>query len=139
MILPFVQFCRERKVRYCPASPFVVSAYVLWLMSMGVSGINKMLHAIEELHDLNGRANPVQTHVVKVVLGELVSKEPPGPPPRSWTKAEQLSWATLPSDVRSAIARREADREKELRRAQNAAAAKRKTGDAEKVAEPQHT
>ena len=119
MIAPFVTFCMERKVRYCPANPYVVAAYLRWLMDMNVGGIPDLLRGIEEVHAVNGLANPVQTFPVRELLSELASKEPPGPPPRSWPKADQLLWAELPPAIRAVISKRDRERETALRRMQN--------------------
>jgi len=42
--------------------------------------------------------------------------------PRSWTTQEKLLFTGLPVEIQSLIVRRENDREKQLRRAQNEAA-----------------
>ena len=133
MIGPFIAFCNERKVRYCPATPFTVAAYVEGLKGLGIGGIPDLLQAVAELHDQCAHSNPVSTHPVRLALEELATNTQA---PRSWLKEEkQLSWP-LPADVRIAIARRDQQRERELRRMQNELAeTKRKTGDAEKVAE----
>ena len=40
-------------------------------------------------------------------------------PPRSWTKEEKLFFAGSPRDIQGAVARRERDKEKAMRKAQN--------------------
>ena len=133
MITPFITFCNERKLRYSPATPFTVAAYVEWLKGLRVDGIPAMLQAIEELSDQCGHANPVSTYPVRLALHDLATNTPA---PRSWTKDEKISWPMLPAEVRLALARRAQQTERELRRLQNdLAEQKRKTGDAEKVIE----
>jgi len=48
---------------------------------------------------------------------------PPIAPPRSWTKDARTHWQTLPRETQEYIAAREQERERELRRSQNEAAA----------------
>jgi hypothetical protein len=116
LLKSFVDWCGARNVRYCPAKPATVAAYVFHQKDS--AAILEILDAIEKLHDLHRLANPVQTAIVNVVLGHILKDEPP----RSWTKEERREWWLLPPTVKAAISRRERDRERELRRAQNLAA-----------------
>jgi hypothetical protein len=52
---------------------------------------------------------------------------PPIAPPRSWTKDARAHWQTLPRETQAYVAAREQERERELRRSQNEAAAKLKS------------
>ena len=74
-----------------------------------------MLAAVQELHDYHNLSNPCATRVVNLALEQVVHPQIP----RSWNKEERAEWAKLPLPVRDAIARRENDRDKELRRLQN--------------------
>jgi hypothetical protein len=74
-----------------------------------------MLEAITALHDYHNLSNPCATRVVNLALEQIVHPEIP----RSWTKDERAEWAKLPPPVRDAIARRENDRDRAVRRAQS--------------------
>src|SRR5690348_13622793 len=119
----FVLWCEQLKVRSCPAKPTTVAAYVQWNTDQGVQPekIIAALSAIEALHNCFGAANPVATVIVDNVLESIIDVKPP----RGWRKEEKFSFALLPAMVRAAIARREEDREKEIRRLQNQTAQER--------------
>jgi hypothetical protein len=129
----FNRFCTQHGVRNCPSRPSTVAAFVRSEKSLGTEPhkIALALSAIELLHDRHSCANPVATAVVRKELERILQIEAP----RSWSKAEQLMFASLPGEIRAVISRREQQRETALRRAQNKAAeAKRQSGGADKPA-----
>jgi hypothetical protein len=92
--------------------------------------LDATLAAIEALHNAAAVGNPIATPIVRIVTAASTIE-----PPRSWTKEEKLTFLGLPPEVQRTVARRERDREIELRKAQNAAAeAKRLMAVAEKTA-----
>ena len=109
--------CEARGVRKCPCKPWVVASYLLEQSANGVAAqvLVAMLEAISALHDYHNLSNPCATRVVSLALEQIVHPEIP----RSWNREEKAAWARLPPPVRDAIARRENDRDKELRRLQN--------------------
>src|SRR5262245_37572192 len=121
---PFLAWTTQASVRYAPAKPFVVAAYVDHLAATGISTatILRRVNAISALHDRYNLADPVRTTVVRTVLRDVVA----GEPPRSWNKEEQKSFVQLPPEIQAAVARRERQREIELRRMQNELADLRK-------------
>lgn len=120
LLTPFVEWCKSVGVRSAPATPATCAAYILYQASQGVAAdlILKMASAIERLHDLHGFANPVATSAARFALLQITKVEPP----RSFTRLEKGMFAHLPVEIRAAIARRCADQEKSMRRAQNEAA-----------------
>lgn len=116
----FNRFCTKYGVRNCPAAPKVVAAFCRAEEKLGTEPrkVSLTLSAIELLHDRHGLANPVATAPVRAQMEKIFQIEPP----RSWPKAEQLMFASLPSEIRAVISRREKERETVLRRAQNEAA-----------------
>jgi hypothetical protein len=116
-VSPFVHWCQERGVRPAPALPTTVAAWIQWNADLGCAfeKMEETLAAIEILHNAFGAANPVQTAVVGNLLDTILKVDPP----RSWKREEQHAWALLPPTIRSALARREADRDREVRRMQN--------------------
>jgi hypothetical protein len=119
-LAPFLQWTTEKSCRYAPAKSFVVAAFVIDQASTGAStgAILARVNAISILHDRHSLADPTATTVVRAVLADVVAAPAP---PRSWTKSEKQMFTGLPVAAQSVIARREADRETQMRRAQNEA------------------
>lgn len=117
---PFVEFCTASGVHHAPATPATCAAYILHQASEGIPAdrVVAEVSAISQLHDYYGFANPVATASARFVLGQVLQVEPP----RSWTRLEKGMFNQLPPEIRAAIARRETEREKITRRAQNLAA-----------------
>ena len=115
----FIAYCASKGVRHCPAKPTTVAAFVV------SNGENQerlltLLASITRLHFLHSIGDPVGTAIVQKALEQVVQIEPP----RSWNKGERAQFLTLPVGVRAAIARRETQRELEIRRMQNLTAEK---------------
>jgi hypothetical protein len=117
LLAAWMAFCRDKSVRHAPARPWCVAAYLLERHHSGVVGqhIVSELEAISRLHDKFKLANPVATAIVSDALAQITDDQAP----RSWTKDEQRSFWTLPPMAKSAIARRERERDAYLRRFQN--------------------
>jgi len=115
-VIPFLRWCEAQRVRSLPAKPVSVAAFVRYQQDRGVPRpmISESLEAIEALHDAASQANPVATPIVRTTTAASTIEAP-----RSWTKSEQLLFTGLPPEVQSVIVRRESDRERTLRRAQN--------------------
>jgi hypothetical protein len=80
--------------------------------------------AIAELHDSQGLSNPVATAAVRSELSRVLRLKPP----RGWRSAEKLLFAELPPEIAVVVARREEQRDIELRRLQNEVAKLRHGG-----------
>jgi hypothetical protein len=124
LLKPWLAFCKDRSIRYVPAKPWCVAAYLLDRHRGGLveQQILAELSAIACLHDKFGLANPVVTAPVNVALGRITQV----PTPYSWTKDEKRGFHTLPIVVRIAIGRRENERDKTLRNMQREVAELRK-------------
>jgi hypothetical protein len=114
----FAHWCERHSVRACAAKPTTIAQWVLDHGHLGADNVMAVLAAIEAIHAHHGLANPTKTPIVSKALEQHFQSEAP----RSWKADEKLLFATLPEAVKQVIARRERDRERELRRAQNAAA-----------------
>ena len=114
-VMPFVQWCEVQRVRALPARPTSVAAFVCWQQDQHVPRqvIVETLSAIEALHIAASVGNPVVAPVVSATLGSTVE------PPRSWKKEDKEFFATLPLHAQEIVARREQERETNLRRGQN--------------------
>ena len=112
----FEKWCSERGVRRLPAKSWVVAAFLLEQTANGrdAQGCIALLAAIAEIHDSASLSDPTSTSVVNQVLDQIVKVDPP----RSWPAADKAEFARLPPTIREIIARRENDRDRELRRKQ---------------------
>jgi hypothetical protein len=110
-------------VRPLPARPASVAAFAQWQKDLGVprEKISATLSAIEALHNAASLGNPIATPVVRTATSASTIAAP-----RSWTKEEQQVFTELPVEIQVVVARREQNRETQLRRAQNEIAEYRK-------------
>jgi hypothetical protein len=122
-VLPFLEWAAAQRIRALPARPTSVAAYVQYQQDQGISRqlIAERLEAIEELHFAAALANPCATPVVRTTTGGSTIEAP-----RSWRGDEKLSFYELPIEIQTVVARREQDRETQLRRGQNELAAIKK-------------
>jgi hypothetical protein len=113
----FEKWCTEKGVRRLPCKPWVVAAFILSETANGrdAQSCMALLAAIEAAHDSQNLSNPVVTAAVRQVLEKIIKSDPPG----GWRPEEKAAWTQLPADVRAAISRCEAARDKGLRQAQN--------------------
>ena len=137
-LIAFQQWCEAQRVRSLPAHPASVAAFAQWQQDLGLprEKISATLSAIEALHNAASLGNPIATPVVRATTSASTIAAP-----RSWTKDEQQLFTELPVEIQVVVARREANRETQLRRAQNEIAEYSKlmrlTADADtKTAEP---
>jgi hypothetical protein len=114
----FAQWAADHSVRACPTKPASVAMWVLSHRHLGADAIMDMLAALDAIHSYHGLSTPTHTAIVCRALESAFKAEPP----RSWKPAEKLLFAALPEAIKQIIGRRERDRERELRRAQNLAA-----------------
>ena len=103
--------------------PWVLATYLLEKSMEGIPAepLLATLAAVAALHDHHNLSNPTATRVVNLALEQILREERQ---PR-WSKDELVEWRHLPLPIRNAIARREEDRDRELRRLQNEAAKRR--------------
>ena len=117
-LAPFLAWCEMQKVRAVPARPQCVAAYVQYQQDQGISRqlIAERLEAIADLHNAASMGNPCATPVVRTVTGGSTIE-----PPRSWDKESKIAFTELPVEIQAVIAKREHDRERELRKSHNIA------------------
>jgi hypothetical protein len=131
---PWLAWTTSRNVRHAPAKSYVCAQFVAEQSATGATtqSILKQIDAIARLHDKFSLPNPIATAPVRAVL----EREFNPAAPRSWTGPEKEMFVMLPAEIRAAISRREQDRERTLRTAQNRLAEERKRlqADADKSA-----
>jgi hypothetical protein len=114
---PFNHWAGKRHARRCPAKPTTVALFALEQADMGVpiDTILEQLGAIEAMHDKFSLPNSVRTAAVRYALETIIKTDPP----KSWPAAEKGMFRSLPADIQHIIARRENDRDREVRRQQS--------------------
>jgi hypothetical protein len=116
----FMKFCEELGVPWRPASPAVLAKFVLQHTKTG--RLIEEIRSISAAHSSSNLPDPAATYWVSKALCRLMKIEPP----RSWPKAEQAVFLSLPADLQQYLIPREAERDRTVRRAQNEAAELRK-------------
>jgi hypothetical protein len=109
----FEAWCGDKSVRRLPAKPWTVAAFILDQTAAGrdAQGCLALLAAIAEVHDVHSLSNPTATAAVRTALEQIIKTEPP----RSWSRDQKATWATLPPDVRQIITEREGGRDRALK------------------------
>jgi hypothetical protein len=113
----FARWCELKSCRKVPSKPQTVAAFILDHAALAADSqvLLSMVQAIDALHQFHGLNSPIHTAAVYAALERVIRTEPP----HSWSKAEKGEWALLPLPIRAALARRENDRDNELRRLQS--------------------
>lgn len=127
LLVPYMRWCREAGVKWCPAAPGVIAAFIH--SRDPTEKICPMLFAIEELHDQVGAPNPVQTAAVRSAVQEVLGKRYELPKDLvsavRWSSEEKELLTKLPPDIRDIVCRRELNRNAAVRRHMSEAAAYR--------------
>jgi hypothetical protein len=121
----FISFCKQNGVRWVPSAPCTIAGFIRAEYTAGATPemILKTLEAIEILHSQANAANPVACPAPRASLREILKINAP----RSWSKAEALMFAGLPTEVQRVIERHAKLDSDAVRRAQNEAAELRKS------------
>jgi hypothetical protein len=118
----FVRWCEDRQVSALPARPATVALFILQNRSMGLAELAELVDQIGAAHVSTGMADPTTTYPVPAMLSKIATINPP----RSWPAEEKKKFQALPYSLQSYVVKREGERDKALRRAQNEAADARK-------------
>jgi hypothetical protein len=133
----FAGFCKQRGVKFCPARPATVAAFIRSEAAIGVppARLFAAMLAIEALHDTQNEANPVacaapRAELTRVVEADETTSEDRAKlaqvldvrPPESWSASERLFFNDLPVEVKEVIYRRDQQQRLAVRRSQNEAA-----------------
>jgi hypothetical protein len=108
----FEAHARKKGVRSFPASPALCADF---LCTVAVEYLAETCEAIEVIHDSVSVANPIATNVVRVILERRMRLIFP----ESWNKADRRIFVAAPPELREVILKRELQRDKALRIAQN--------------------
>jgi hypothetical protein len=114
----FARWCELNGTSFCPAAPAAIARFVKDCAELGVERLWPAIQDISRLHASLGFADPTLGGAAASAINEVANVSPP----RSWPDDRKQRFKSLPYDLQVYIASHEAQREKALRRAQNAAA-----------------
>jgi hypothetical protein len=105
-----------------PARPASVALYVLQNRHVGLSDLVELVDQIGAAHVATGMADPTTTYPVPAMLSRIAQINPP----RSWPAEEKQRFLALPYATQTYLCKREGERDRAVRQAQNEAADARK-------------
>ena len=108
----FEAWCNLRGEKAIPASPTIIARFIADISPMGIDRVWPAILEISRAHYIIGLPDSTQSFPVASAINELSKLSPP----RSWPAAEKLRFATLPYDIQLVISKREADRDKQIKR-----------------------
>ena len=114
----FDKWCRLNNCTAMPAPPAIVARFVADISATGIQKIWPLVGEISRAHYLIGLADPTLGGAVSAAINAIANIDPP----RSWPAPLKLRFQTLPYDLQAYLAAHEVERDREVRRAQNAAA-----------------
>ena len=118
----FMRWCEDRQVSALPARPASVALFVMQNRSMSLSDLVDLVDQIGAAHVATGMADPTTTYPVPAMLNKIAAINPP----RSWPKEEKQRFLALPYSLQTYVCKREGERDRAVRQAQNEAADVRK-------------
>jgi hypothetical protein len=120
----FRKWCDEQGLPWRPASPAAIAKWVLQHTKFG--NVMEEVRSISAAHTTTGLPDPCGSWQVSEALCRITTVQPP----RSWPKAEQAVFLSLPPDLQKYLIPREKERDIAVKRAQNEAADARKETEA---------
>jgi hypothetical protein len=117
----FAHWCELNGIASCPAAPAAVAKFVTDCASLGIERLWPAVQEISSAHVSFGLADPTLGGVAAAAVNDVAGIDPP----RAWPNDRKQRFKSLPYDLQVYVAAHEARREKEIRRAQNDAAAAR--------------
>ena len=118
----FFRWCEDRQVCALPARPASVALFILQHRSMGLAELVELVDQIGAAHVATGMADPTTTYPVPAMLNKIAAINPP----RSWPKEEKQRFLALPYSLQTYVCKREGERDRAVRKAQNEASDARK-------------
>ena len=117
----FGNWCELNGIAGCPAAPAAVAKFVADCAPLGIERLWPAVQEISAAHASFGLADPTLGGIVAAAINDVAGIAPP----RAWPNDGKQRFKSLPYDLQVYVAAHEARREKEIRRAQNAAAVAR--------------
>src|SRR5882724_8430278 len=117
----FARWCELHGVSSCPAAPAAVARFVADRATLGIERLWPAVQEISRAHVSMGLADPTLGGIAAAAINNVAGIDPP----RAWPNDHKQRFKALPYDLQVYVAAHEARREKEIRKAQNGAAAAR--------------
>jgi hypothetical protein len=95
-----------------PASPTMIARFIAELTPLGVERVWQAVLEISRAHYTIGLPDPTVSAPVVIEMNRLSGIKPP----RSWPAEEKVRFLTLPYDVQAYLAKREAQRDEEIKK-----------------------
>src|SRR5262249_6286910 len=111
----FRAWCEERGVCALPARPAAVSLFIMQHRDEGLGLLEQLGGQIGAAHIGAGLADPSASYPVPQTMNKIAAINPP----RSWSKEEWPKFRSLPYSLQTYVCKREADRDRELKRCQS--------------------
>ena len=119
----FENWCGLRGVPSLPATPADVARFITDCAPLGIEKLWPIVQEISRAHYLVGLADPTLGGWAAQAVSDIAKIDPP----RSWPKDQKARFLQLPYDLQLYVCKREEQREKEIRRAQNDESARQGT------------
>jgi hypothetical protein len=129
----FLGFCQQNGVPALPARPSTCALFCLQHQEFGADALVGVMAGVARAHLAAGVADPTSDWQVNAVLQRIVRCVPP----RSWPKEKKLEFMRLPIDLQVWVAKRDEERDRAVRMAQQNASHWRKQLQAAGI-EPDH-
>jgi hypothetical protein len=114
----FARWCELNGMSPYPAAPAAVAKFVTDCAQLGIERLWTAVQEVSRAHVAQGLADPTLGGVAAAAISDVAGIVPP----RSWSADRKQRFKSLPYDFQLYVAAHEEQREKALRRAQNAAA-----------------
>lgn len=114
----FTRWCELNGVVCFPAAPADVARFVTDCAALGIERLWPAVQDISRAHASSGLADPTLGGVAAAAINTIAGIAAP----RSWPDAQKARFKALPYDLQLFVAAHETQRDKAVRRAQNAAA-----------------
>ena len=117
----FARWCELNRLSFCPAAPADVAKFISDCAPLGIEQLWPAVQEISATHVALGLADPTLGGVAAAAVNDIAGIDPP----RAWPAECKERFRSLPYDLQLYVAGHEVRRDKEIRRAQNEAAAAR--------------
>lgn len=114
----FTDWAAINRVQEIPANPTHIARFISDIARLGIERVWASVQEISRAHYTIGLADPTLGSGLVTDALNAISKVAP---PRSWPKADQARFMTLPWDMQTVILKRESERDRAVRLAQNEA------------------
>jgi hypothetical protein len=113
-------------VRHLPCTPLDLARYIMTCQDLSPELLFASVQSVDEKHEQLGYSSPGKSQIALEAFSRA------HPVPMSWRAEEREMFALLPWSIKSIVARREAERDAALSKAQNDASRWRKHQEREK-------